>query len=82
MRENSVPGEKCVRKQLLGDNGKILLSPPHVKLGLMKNFVKAMNKHGKGFQYWIEQFLKLSDGRLKEGIFIGPQILIYLNTCW
>jgi hypothetical protein len=40
----------------------------------MKNFVKAMNKHGKGFEYFREKLSKLSDGRLKEGIFIGPQI--------
>jgi len=51
MRENSGPGEESVRNQLLVDNGKILLLPPHIKVGLMKNFVKAMNKHGKGFQY-------------------------------
>jgi hypothetical protein len=51
MQENSVPGEKYVRNQLLVDNGKILLSPLHIKLGLMKNYVKTMNKHGKGYQY-------------------------------
>jgi len=72
MRENSVPGEKCVRNQLSVDKYKILLSPLHIKLGLMKNFVKAMNKHGKGFDM-REKFSELSDGKLKEGIFIGLQ---------
>ena len=51
MWENSVPGENCVRNHLLVDNGTILLLPLHIKVGLMKNFVKAVNKHGKGFQY-------------------------------
>ena len=74
MQENSVPGEECVRNQLLVDYGKILLLPLHIKVLLMKNFVKAMNKHSKGFQYQTEKFLKISDGRVKEGIFIGPQI--------
>jgi hypothetical protein len=40
----------------------------------MKNFVKAVNKHGKGFEYLRDKFPKLSDAKLKEGIFIGPQI--------
>jgi len=44
MRENSVSEEKCVRNQLLVDTDKILLPPLHIKLGVMKNFVKAMNK--------------------------------------
>ena len=68
MPENSVPGENCVRNQLLVDKDKILLPPIYVKLGLIKNFVKA----GKGFEYLREKFPKLSDPKLKEGILIGP----------
>ena len=37
----------------------------------MEKFIKAMNKHGKGFQHLTEKFPKLSDAKLKEGIFIG-----------
>ena len=73
MGGNSVPGEKCVRNQPLVKKGTILLPPLHIKLGLMKNFIKAMNKHGKGFQYLIEKFKKLSDGRLKQRTFIESQ---------
>jgi hypothetical protein len=62
------------QKSTLDDKNKILLSPLHIKLGLMENFVKAMNKHGKGFEYLREKFSKLSDGKSKEGIFIGPLI--------
>jgi len=40
----------------------------------MNNFVEVMKKHGKSFKIWREKFLKLSDGKLKECIFIGPQI--------
>jgi hypothetical protein len=28
-----------------------------------------MNKYGKGFEYLIENFPKISDGKLREGIF-------------
>jgi hypothetical protein len=40
----------------------------------MKNYVKAMNKHGKGFEYLRENFPKFSDAKLKEGVFIERQI--------
>jgi hypothetical protein len=40
----------------------------------MKNVIKAMNKHGKGFEYLRDKFPKLSDAKLKQGIIIGPQI--------
>jgi hypothetical protein len=40
----------------------------------MNNFVKAMNKHAKGFENLREKFSKLNDDKLKEGIFTGRQI--------
>ena len=40
----------------------------------MKNFVKGMEKTGRGFEYVRNKFLNLSDAKIKEGIFIGPQI--------
>ena len=46
----------------------------HFKLGLMKNFVKAMNKEESAFTCLREKFPRLSETKLKEGIFIGPQI--------
>jgi len=46
----------------------------HLKLGLMKNFVKAMNQEEFAFTYLWEKFPRLSGAKLKEGVFIGPQI--------
>jgi hypothetical protein len=46
----------------------------HLKLGLMKNFVKAMNQEEAAFTYLREKFSRLSEAKLKEAIFIGPQI--------
>ena len=46
----------------------------HLKLGLMKIFVKAMNQGEGDFTYLWEKFPRLSEAKLKEGIFIGPQI--------
>jgi len=50
IRENTVPWEMGVRNRPIFDKEKILLPPPHSKLGLMKNFVKVMKKHGEGFE--------------------------------
>ena len=40
----------------------------------MKNFVKDMDKTGHGFKYVRDKFPNMSDAKIKEGIFIGPQI--------
>jgi len=40
----------------------------------MKNFVKGMDKTGHGFEYVRNKFRNVSDTKIKEGIFIGPQI--------
>ena len=45
-----------------------------MKLGLMKQFVKALDKDGDCFQYICKSFPSLSNGKLKDGIFDGPQI--------
>jgi len=40
----------------------------------MKNFVKAMNQEEVAFTYLWEKFPRLSEAKLKEGIFVGPQL--------
>jgi len=46
----------------------------HLKLGLTKNSVKAMNQEEAAFTYLREKFPRISEAKLKESIFIGPQI--------
>ena len=73
-REDFTPGKHNVKFKPLVDPQKIYLPPLHIKLGLMKNFVKGMDTTGEGFKYLRRMFPGLSDAKLKEGIFIGPQI--------
>jgi len=40
----------------------------------MKNFVKGMDKTGRGFEHVRSKFPNAGDTKIKEGIFIGPQI--------
>jgi hypothetical protein len=53
---------------------KMFLPPLHIKFGLMKNFVKAMDKNSAGFMYLKHKFLRIRDANIKEGIFVGPQV--------
>jgi hypothetical protein len=46
----------------------------HIKLGLMKNFVKGMDKTGRGFEYVRNKFRNVSDAKIKAGVLIGLQI--------
>ena len=63
-----------VENQPLVEPSKIVLQSMHLKLGLVKNFVKAMNQEEAAFTYLWEKFPRLSEAKLKEGIVIGPQI--------
>ena len=40
----------------------------------MRNFMKGMDKTGRGFEYVRSKSSNVSDAKVKEDIFIGPQI--------
>ena len=67
-------GSANIVQEPLVDRNKVLLPPLHIKLGLMKQYVKALNKEGDCFKYLKKKFPKLSDAKIKEGVFDGPQI--------
>ena len=50
------------------------MPPLHIKLGLTKNFVKAMNRNGTAFLYLRQKFPLLNDAKIQEGVFTGPDI--------
>ena len=58
-REMLQPGRMNVSYQPLVDPSKIMLPPLHIKLGLMKNFVKAMDRGAPGFRY-LQKFPHIS----------------------
>jgi hypothetical protein len=75
-RVDHVVGKSNVLKKALVDKESVILPPLHIKLGLMKNFVKALAKdpENKGLTYLKTKFPKLSTEKIKAGIFVGPQI--------
>ena len=72
VRDRQNVGEKNNIDEQLVPRDKIVF-PLHIKLGLMKQFVKVLEKDGDCFQYICKSFPSLSDGKLKAGIFDGPQ---------
>ncbi len=69
----------CLHKPLI-DAEKVLLPRLHFELGLMKNFVNAMDQDGTGFHYLLTKFKSIvSEAKVKAGVFNGPQIRLILN---
>jgi len=73
-RQSLTPGMKNVIHKPLIKPSKVLPPPIHIKLGLMKNFVKALGVKGLAFTYLCGKFPRLTFEKVKAGVFIGPQI--------
>ncbi|GBM33209.1 hypothetical protein AVEN_28202-1 [Araneus ventricosus] len=67
-------GEMNVENPPLAEPNKIIIPPLHIRLGLVKNLVKAMDKNGPTFKYLHEKFPRLGVAKIKESVFVGPQI--------
>lgn len=67
-------GRNNVKWEPLVDPEKVLMPPLHIKLGLMKQFVKALDKEKAAFKYLQSFFPRLSEAKVTAGVFVGPQI--------
>ena len=74
MRSELIPGSLNVLAPPLVERSEILFPPLHIKLGITKQFVKALEKDGDCFKYIFMKFPGLAIEKLKTGIFDGPQI--------
>ena len=75
LREELVPcGAWNTINNPLVDRYRILFPPLHIKLGLIKQFTKALDKDDGCFTYLCHAFSGLTIEKLKAGIFDGPQI--------
>ncbi|GBN32561.1 hypothetical protein AVEN_256007-1 [Araneus ventricosus] len=70
-RETFTPGLKNVVQDPLVPTENIYLPPLHIKLGLIKQIVKAMDKTGDGFNFLKTKFPRLNEAKIKKGIFVG-----------
>jgi len=72
-------GHKNVKHHSLVASSRNLLPTLLNKLGLMKNFVKAMDRNVAAFLYLRQNFPLLSDAKIREGVFNGPDIRLLLR---
>ena len=73
-KSNFKVGEKNILHGPLVDPKNVLLPPLHIKLGMMKQFVKALNRVSDCFIYLCDTSPAISTEKLRAGIFDGPQI--------
>ena len=73
-RKDLTPGSYNVLNSSLIERSKILFSPLHIKLGLAKQFVKALKPTSRAFHHFRQMFPTISEAKVKGGIFVGPQI--------
>jgi hypothetical protein len=74
VREDFVPRKCNVKEAALVNPENVLLPSQHMKLQLIKNCAKAMDKRGKDFPYMCSTFSNLSHTKVKQGIFDCPKI--------
>ena len=67
-------GEENIINEPLVPRDRIILPPLHIKLGLIKQLVKALDKDGECFKYICRLFPRLSIEKLEAGIFDGLDI--------
>ena len=79
-REELTPGMYNVIRKPLTSREKVLLPPFYIKLGLVKQDVKALDFEGEVFQEIRSMFLRLSEAKIKGGIFVCPQINTMLKV--
>ena len=74
LRHSFTSGKMNISFEAFVNRQGVYLLPLHIKLGLMKIFVKALDRAGQAFAYLRDKFPKFSEAKVKEGIFIGPQM--------
>ena len=67
-------GKSNVKWEPLIEPQKTLMSPLHIMSGLIKQFVAALDKESTAFKWLQVLFPKLSEAKVKAGIFVGPEI--------
>ena len=50
------------------------MPPLHITFGLIKQFVKALDKESEAFKHLVTAFHKLSEAKRKGGISLGHRV--------
>ena len=77
LHKSHTPGTKNVAHQPLVDACKVLLPPLHIKLGLIKNFMKALDRNGPAILFLCEEFRRLGTEKIRQVYSLAPR---YVGT--
>jgi hypothetical protein len=69
--QSLIPGQKNVNTPLRNPE-KVYLLPLQIKLGL----IKKMDRYCDGLLYLKNKFPRIGDTKIKEDIYVGPQIRV------
>ena len=69
LRESLTPGCRNILHPALVDRSNVKLPPLHIKLDLMKQFVKALFKDSACFKYNQDKFPYMSVEKIRESIY-------------
>lgn len=67
-------GKLNVKWEKLVETEKVILPPLHIKLGIVKSFIKTVYKNPEVAARLKQIFGRLSEAKLKEGVLNGPDI--------
>ena len=73
VRSELIPGSLNVLAPPLVERSKIVFPPLHIKLGIMKQFVKDLEKDSDCFKYICMKFPGLTIEKLKAGTLMDPR---------
>ena len=74
LRKSDTPGTENIAHQCLVDPCKVLLPPPCIKFGLMKNFIKALDRNGPESCSCVRTSLGLVWRRLRWVYSLAPNM--------
>ena len=74
IRDTLEAGMPNIIQDPIVNRDKIIFPPLYIKLGLMKQFVKALETEGEYFQHIITGLPGLSFEKIRAGVFDGPLI--------
>ena len=69
IREHLLIGEQNIVNKALVSRDKIIFPTLYIKLGLIKEFVKALDKEGQCFRYLRSLFCRPQQGKIKSRYF-------------
>ena len=64
-RDSFEPGQRNIAEDPLVNTKNVILPLLHIKLGAVKNFVKAIIRNGNAFSYLKSKFAKPSEAKIK-----------------